>query len=72
MLLNKILRFFGINYPEPVDLDRVRERKRRLIRKVVARNARGNVSLQQGKYILPNTVDQVQRTNQAYDFEKGC
>lgn len=71
MFMNKILRFFGIYFPDPVDPSYVKKRELALIQQIVANTSRGNISLQSGNYILGSTIDQIQKMNEDCDFEKG-
>jgi hypothetical protein len=46
------------------------ERDKRIERKIVARLSRGNISLQQGRYILSEDIERIRKKNREWKFDE--
>lgn len=48
-----------------------KERDKRVERKIVARLSRGNLSLQQGRYILSEDIERIRTKNREWNLTKN-
>lgn len=46
------------------------ERDKRIERKIVARLSRGNLSLQQGRYITSEDIERIRKKNREWKFDE--
>lgn len=70
MLRKAIKNFFGFDLPKPISDDQHLQDQRNLVRGIVARLARGNISLQQGHYILDEDIEKLRERNRNLKFSK--
>jgi hypothetical protein len=61
-------RQFGLDFPPLVSAEEHIEDQNRLIRQIVANLSRGNVSLQNGFYVMEEDIEKLRKINRDHDF----
>jgi hypothetical protein len=54
----------------PMKNETDKERDKRIERKIVARLSRGNLSLQQGRYITSEDIERIRKKNREWKFDE--
>ena len=67
-ILTSMERLLGFDFPQPVSEKQHRRNQKQLIQRIVADLSRGNITLQNGHYILEGDIEQLRKSNQSHDF----
>jgi hypothetical protein len=54
--------------PKPVSKEECKAARRGLVRSIVSQHSRGNISLQQGKFITTNACERLRQENKKHNF----
>ena len=67
-ILAVVERMLGFDFPKPVSEEQHSRRQKTAVKRIVSHLSRGNLSLQNGRYIMPEDIEALRHKNQQHDF----